>query len=197
VSAGSGGLGGFCLQFLKLWRDSLPEEQREQVKIIATCSQKNVDYVKKIGATHVVDYTNESVVKELLELSDNKGVDVFIDNVGFENRRIGIECLSYEGQLVLSVESGDNFGVNELWSKSLSVHSMFILSAYISKNHDKMEQLRFIGDDVLRLYSQNKISSLVSEVLPFENLKEGLDKLHGRHVRGKLVSQVARLNTIV
>ncbi len=190
VSAASGGLGGFVLQFLRIWRDSLPEEQREQVKLIATCSKKNADYVQKLGATHVVDYSSEDFVKRLQELSDNKGVDIFIDNVGFENRRIGLESLGYEGQLVLSVESGDNFGVNELWSKAQSVHSIFVPSTYLSRNHDKMEQLRFIGDEVLKFYAQNQITSLVSEILPFERVKDGLEILEGRHARGKLVARL-------
>ncbi len=197
VSAGSGGLGVFCLQFLKLWRDSLKEEERKDVKLIATCSHRNVDYVQKLGATDVVDYTNESIVKRLLELSDGQGVDVFIDNVGFDNRRMGKESLGYGGQFVISVESGDNFGVNELWDKGQSVHSVLILGNYLSKNHDKMEQLRFVGDEVLKLYAEEKIHASIGEILQFENVREGLDKLHQRHVRGKLVARVARLNTIV
>jgi len=190
VSAASGGLGGFALQFLRIWRDSLPEEQREQVKLIATCSKKNGDDVTKLGATHAVDYSSEDVVKRLQELTDNKGVDVFIDNVGFENKRIELESLGYEGQLIISVESGDNFGVNELWSKAQSVHSIFVPSTYLSRNHDKMEQLRFFGDEVLKFYAQNQITSLVSEILPFERVKDGLEMLEGRHVRGKLVAKL-------
>lgn len=43
------GVGGYGVQFAKL----------AGLKVIATCSEKNVDFVKKLGADYVIDYTKE------------------------------------------------------------------------------------------------------------------------------------------
>jgi len=134
-------LGGFTIQFLRLWRDSLPEEQQEQVKLIATCSKKNAEYVKSLGATHVVDYTSEDIVKRKHELTDNRGVDVFIDNVGFENRSVGLESLDYEVQLILPVKSGENIGVGAKLSLCILFSFLRILSQRIMRKWINLELL--------------------------------------------------------
>jgi len=51
---------------LKAWKDSLPEEQSDNVNIITTCSAKNNDFVKKYGADYTVDYKTEDVKKSIL-----------------------------------------------------------------------------------------------------------------------------------
>ena len=191
VSAGAGGVGGFCLQLLKIWRDNLPQDVRETVKIITTCSGKNGEHVKKLGATHVIDYNQEDVVKRSLELSDNEGVDIFIDNVGSENRKMGADSLTFGGELVVVVESGDNIPLDTFWAKAQSVHCVMLGGAYGTKQHDRMVEIKLIGDQILELYASGKIESLLDEVIPFEKIQEALYRLQDRHVKGKIVAQVA------
>ena len=70
VTAASGGVGTFAIQFLNLWRQSLSEEEAKLVRIIATCSARNFEYVRGLGATHVIDYADnlEKHIKEVLHL---------------------------------------------------------------------------------------------------------------------------------
>ena len=68
VTAASGGVGTFAVQFLNLWRQSLPQEEAKQVRIIATCSAKNFDYVRELGATHLIDYSNDDIEKHIKEV---------------------------------------------------------------------------------------------------------------------------------
>jgi NADPH2:quinone reductase len=83
VTAGAGGVGGFCLQLLRLWlQNSLDAAEREKVKIIATSSKNNFDYVKQLGATHTIDYNSENLEERIKELTDGNGIDVWIDLVG-------------------------------------------------------------------------------------------------------------------
>jgi NADPH:quinone reductase-like Zn-dependent oxidoreductase len=37
------------------------------VQVVATCSKRNFDYVKALGATHVIDYNDDSVVDQIVE----------------------------------------------------------------------------------------------------------------------------------
>ncbi|KAF7504198.1 hypothetical protein GJ744_002617 [Endocarpon pusillum] len=55
------------------------------VHVVATCSKTNVDFVKGLGAKHVVDYNDESAVDQIVEaLQGTKFTGVF-DSVGLEN----------------------------------------------------------------------------------------------------------------
>ena len=58
VTCGSGGVGAFCLQLLNYYKNTLPVEYQNQLKLITTCSAKSFDYVKSLGATHCIDYNS-------------------------------------------------------------------------------------------------------------------------------------------
>jgi NADPH:quinone reductase-like Zn-dependent oxidoreductase len=47
ITGGSGGVGGFAVQLAKL----------SGLTVYATCSSKNADYVRQLGADDVIDYT--------------------------------------------------------------------------------------------------------------------------------------------
>jgi len=48
------------------------------VQVVATCSKKNFDLVKSLGATHVIDYHDDSAVDQIVEaLQDTKFVGAF------------------------------------------------------------------------------------------------------------------------
>jgi NADPH:quinone reductase-like Zn-dependent oxidoreductase len=51
VTAGAGGVGGFAIQLAKL----------AGATVIATCSAKNFDIVKKLGADYAIDYNTEGM----------------------------------------------------------------------------------------------------------------------------------------
>lgn len=58
--------------------------------ITAICSSKNAEYVKKLGADEVIDYTAKDVNQVLLvEQTANKRSDLIVDCVG------GTELLGY------------------------------------------------------------------------------------------------------
>lgn len=46
-------------------------------RVIATASRHNFDYVKSIGADFVVDYNDDTVVEEIVKLSEGKLSKVF------------------------------------------------------------------------------------------------------------------------
>lgn len=48
--------------------------------VTAICSSKNAEYVKKLGADEVIDYTTKDVVQTLL--AERKGSDLIVDCVG-------------------------------------------------------------------------------------------------------------------
>ena len=54
----SGGVGSFAVQFAKA----------KGIKVVGTCSGRNTDFVKDLGAFDVVDYTKKNVVDDVKKI---------------------------------------------------------------------------------------------------------------------------------
>lgn len=88
VTGGSGGVGGFGVQIAKA----------AGAVVISTCSAKNTEFVKSLGADHVVDYTAGPVAEQVKKLFPD-GVDHVWDAIG------GDESLKTVGKSHSGVQS--------------------------------------------------------------------------------------------
>jgi NADPH2:quinone reductase len=95
ISSASGGLGSLAIQIAKL---------RGAGKVIGLASPGKHDRIKTLGVDYAVDYTKPGWSKEVLEVTDNKGVDIYLDSggdfagEGFDTLGAGSWWLIYGGQ---------------------------------------------------------------------------------------------------
>jgi len=174
VTAGAGGVGSYCLQLIRLWRENLPTEYKEKVKILTTCSQKNFEFVKQLGATHPIDYNTENVVEKAKQLTNGYGVDAWIDNVGADSTAQGLKALAYGGELVVVVSNADY--KDALFSLALTVHNVSLGWGYMSGVEYRIKEVKEIGDIFLQLYEEGKIVSEVTKI-KLEQVKEELERI--------------------
>ncbi|CEQ38847.1 SPOSA6832_00322 [Sporobolomyces salmonicolor] len=73
VLGGSSGVGVYAVQYAA---------RKQHFKVIATCSGRNADLVKSLGADTVIDYTTEDVARRLAELRPAEGYLTIVDCVG-------------------------------------------------------------------------------------------------------------------
>ncbi|AKT38086.1 NADP-dependent oxidoreductase [Chondromyces crocatus] len=91
VQGGSGGLGGYAIQFAKL----------RGARVIASASTKNLDLLRQLGADEVVDYTTTRVTDVV------RNVDVVLDAVGGEVLTAAIPLVRRGGFVVTLVGTPD------------------------------------------------------------------------------------------
>lgn len=72
VQAGSGGLGTFAIQYCS---------NELGMRVWTTCSTSNMDFVRSLGASHVVDYTNEDFTYSVSLM------DLVIDPLAYLNEK--------------------------------------------------------------------------------------------------------------
>jgi NADPH:quinone reductase-like Zn-dependent oxidoreductase len=84
IHAGSGGVGGISVQLAR----------HAGCEVIATCSTRNVEYVRTLGAHRVIDYTREKFWDMV------RDCDVVFDMVGGETHRRSFDCLKPGGLLI-------------------------------------------------------------------------------------------------
>lgn len=80
-------------------------------KTIGTASPSKHERLKKMGLDHVVDYRKSDWEKEILNLTDKKGVDLIIDPLGPTSWNKSIKLLRHCGRLGM-------FGASEMSSNS-------------------------------------------------------------------------------
>ena len=176
INGGSGGCGVFGIQIAKAMG----------CYVCTSCSTRNVELCKSLGADRVVDYTEQNVVEAL----KGESFDHVVDNVGndlglywkaHEYTRPGAAYIQVAGDLSLHGLS-NNVKV-KLWPATLGGGQR--------KREGILAQLRYaelkqIGDWM----KEGKVKAVVDERFGFEEAPKAFEKLKTGRARGKIVVEV-------
>jgi NADPH:quinone reductase-like Zn-dependent oxidoreductase len=179
VHGGAGGVGGFAVQL----------GRAAGLRVIATCSSHNANFVKDLGAAEVIDYNRDNVKDKVLNLTKGRGADYVIDTVGPESATASIDMLAFNGELVCIAGLPDLAEV-EQFQKGFSIHEVALGAAYFCEDQTAEEDLARIGRELGALVSKGQVRSMVGDVITLEEIPEALERLAMRHVRGKLVAKI-------
>lgn len=179
IEGGAGGVGGFAVQL----------GAHLGWEVIATTSAQNSEYVRELGANHLIDYTAEDVAKRVLELTSGRGVEAVIDTVSQETTTRALGLIAFGGQVVC-VDSLPNFEQIRPFSKAFSLHEIALGVAHLSGDRLAQLDLARIGSEMGELLTRGAVQPTVSEVISLSEVPEALERIAGRHVRGKIVAQI-------
>jgi NADPH:quinone reductase-like Zn-dependent oxidoreductase len=141
VHAGASGTGSIGVQLAKI----------SGAEVIATCSEKNMDFVHSLGADKVIDYKKEDFAKSVLRETGGKLVDVVFDTVGNDTVSRSIEIIKPYGRIASIVNiTGD---INAAYRKNITLFLLFMQRA-----NYKMELLR-------SLIEQGKLRPVIDSIL--------------------------------
>jgi NADPH:quinone reductase-like Zn-dependent oxidoreductase len=164
IHAGAGGVGGMAIQLAKL----------AGAHVITTSSEANSDYVKKLGADEVIDYTKEYFVN-VLQKNYPKGMDVVYDTVGGDTLKASYQVAKGGGRLVTIAGIVDQ----ALASK----HHLIADFVFVRPDGKELSQIASLIEEK-KLFAPN-----IHEV-PFEEIALALRKSREGHAQGKLVLKI-------
>ncbi len=145
--------------------------------------------MQKLGAKHLIDYKNEDVVVRVKEITKGRGVDAILDTVSSETATKGFEMLAFNGGIACIAGLPD-FSKFKLFSIAASIHEVALGGAYLSGDKKAIKDLGKMAREMGELVRQKKVDSMLTEVISLEEIPEALNRLKGRHVRGKIVAKV-------
>jgi len=97
VQAGASGVGVAAIQLAK----------RAGATVLATASSDaRLERLKPLGLDHGINYRTDDVVKAVMRLTDNKGVDLVVDSVGGPTLQGSILSLGYRGRVSMVGAAG-------------------------------------------------------------------------------------------
>jgi NADPH:quinone reductase-like Zn-dependent oxidoreductase len=95
----SGGVGSFAVGFAK----------NHGITVIGSCSSRSSDYVKSLGADHIIDYTLDASISEQaasIVSTIGKPIDVVFDCIGGDNTAQGVIAVKDGGKVVTIANGG-------------------------------------------------------------------------------------------
>ena len=169
--AAAGGVG----QIFAQWANSIG------AKVIGTVgADEKIAVAKANGYEHVINYSKDDFVKEVMKLTDNKGVSAVFDGVGKSTFKGSIECLKPRGMMAsFGNASGPLDPVNvpkDIQSKSLfltrpTIGHYFTNRIELQKGADEIfEKVKF-GKIKIKVFKEYKLSEASQAHLDLEARK--------------------------
>jgi NADPH2:quinone reductase len=179
VQAGAGGVGGFAVQLAAI----------AGLRVIATCSAGNFDWVRQLGAAEVLDYQTQDIPAAVRDLTDGRGVDAIVDTVNADTATAGLGMLAFGGGIAC-VAALPDLSQFQSFGRALSVHDIALGGAHLSGDRIAQAQLAQIGRDFGQLVGDRAVTPMVETVISLDEIPAGLNRLSRCHGRGKIVAQI-------
>ena len=164
VLGASGGVGSFAVQFARI----------NGAYIYAVASGGRAEYLQKLGAGHLIDYTKGSVSEQLESLLPD-GADIVFDCVGGDATDEAYECVKKGGTIVSILSHG-----SEEKNEQNDVDFRYV---FVEPN---VPQLETIG----RWIDEKRVKVPVSRVFELEDAANAHRQIETGHTQGKIVLRI-------
>jgi len=171
INGGAGSVGSFAVQFARAIG----------ARVAATCSAKNMEYVRGLGAEHVIDYAGDAAAR-LREWAPG-GVDLVYDAVGTGTMLNGPDMARPGGRYVYisTMVPGEVLPDTEAAAKR-DVPVLFSTM----KREDVAARLQ----EIAALMVAGKVKPPAYDILPLAQAAEAHRRLQAGRMRGKILLQV-------
>ncbi|KAL6855003.1 hypothetical protein ACO1O0_006140 [Amphichorda felina] len=184
INGGSGGVGTWAVQLAKALG----------AYVVTTCSTRNVELCRGLGADEVVDYRVVDVVDGYLKKQPEGGFDLVIDNVGSETDRLyaaSRHVLKPGATFVqVGVGAGMSLGTMASMTKRMVWPPSFLGGGapkfYFVNMDNSAKLLKPIGD----LMAEGKVRAVIDKTYAWDDVPAAYRHLREGHARGKIVVKV-------
>jgi NADPH:quinone reductase-like Zn-dependent oxidoreductase len=171
IHGGAGGVGSIAIQVAKAMG----------AQVFTTASQKNHDFVKKLGADFAIDYHTQDYVEAINDLTGGVGVDLVLDTIGGDALSRSPLVLAQLGRVVTLVDIAQPQNLIEAWGRNASYHFLFT-----RQNRGKLDALT-------RLVERDLVRPVIGATFPLARIGEAHSHLEAgsaNGLRGKVVVTV-------
>jgi len=180
IHAGSGGVGSVAIQLA----------HHLGATVLTTVGQRNVDFVKSLGADIAIDYNGvrfEDVAKDC---------DVVLDSAGGDTLLRSFECVK-RGGVVVSIGSTPSTAFARSWGLSpilvfvIGLMSRKVMAA--ARAHDARYEFLFMRPDgeqlrlITQLVESGAVKAVIDRVFPLDRVRDALAYSESGRATGKVV----------
>jgi NADPH:quinone reductase-like Zn-dependent oxidoreductase len=182
INGGSGGTGTWGIQIAKA----------TGCYVATSCSARNADLCRSLGADEVIDYTATDVVEALAQSAAKDGMfDLVVDNVGGDGR-LYWQCHRFTNPQAKYVQVGAPMGLHTAWDMAMK----HLWPGFLAGGKRKFQFWGVVNDsgqleDIGKWMAEGKVRAVVDEVLAMEDAPRGFEKLKTQRTKGKIVVVVS------
>ncbi|GAB4072816.1 NADPH:quinone oxidoreductase family protein [Barrientosiimonas marina] len=177
VHAAAGGVGSLAVQLAKRFGAG---------KVIATASTpEKLLFAEKMGADHLVNYSQDNWEKHVREVTDGKGVDVALEMAGGDVFHKTLKCLAPFGRMVVyGVASGQQ---PKFYPSSLMRRNQSVVGFFLPQIMQKPELFKSSLQELLAYAEKGELELTIGGTYPLTEAKEVHRLFQERRTRGKMI----------
>jgi len=176
IQAAASGVGTAAVQLCKVWGAT----------VIATASSdKKLEFVKALGADHVINYQQRDFVAESLRITGGVGVDRVLECVGGDVLTKSIDALAPGGRLMIYGRASGNLPAimpEQIFAKNLQINGL-----NIGGKPWTLAIHRAALDEIIALVTSGKVKPVISETFPMKKVIDAHHHLSNRKTIGKVI----------
>jgi len=181
IHAGVGGVGHVAVQLAKL--------QGAAVSTTVSTPEK-ADFVRQLGADHVIFYRDSDFVQEALAWTHGQGVDVAFDTVGRDILGRSFAATQVYGNVVTILEPDPSTNWKVARTRNQRISFELMLTPMLQGLVEEQTAQTKILEQCARLIDQGQLKIHVSKTFPLANAAEAHRVLEAGGVTGKLVLEM-------
>jgi putative PIG3 family NAD(P)H quinone oxidoreductase len=177
VHGGGSGIGTFAIQL----------GTALGANVIVTARAGKHDQLRKLGATHVIDYTTQDFVEEIKSATDGHGADVILDIMGGSYLPRNVQALATDGRIVVIGLQGGRKGelnLNALMAKRGTISATTLRAR---PEDEKAIIVRGVREEVWPLVESGAIQPVVDRRLPITEASQAHRILENSDHLGKVL----------
>ena len=175
--AAAGGVG----QIFAQWAKSIG------AKVIGTVgSNEKIEIAKANGYDNVINYTKDDFTKEVMKLTNNKGVSAVFDGVGKNTFKGSIACLKPRGMMVsFGNASGPLDPVNV--AKDIQSKSLFLTRPTIGHYFTNRQEIQKGADEIFEKIKFGMVKIKIFKEYKLSEAKQAHQDLESRKLTGPAI----------
>lgn len=171
ILGASGGVGSAGIQIAKLAGANV---------YAVTSSAEKASFAIKLGADFILDRTIGDIWNELAELTDHRGVDVVLDNVGAATWCQSLRSLVKGGRLVTCGRTTGALAETDI--KLIFWNQLLIIGSTMANQKEFSE--------VMSHFFQGKLQSVIDSTFPLDQTREAYQRLQSGEHFGKVIIEI-------
>ena len=177
VQAGAGGVGLAAIQLAK----------GAGATVVATASSdERLERLREFGLDHPINYATADVVREVMNVTDGRGVDLVVDPVGGRVLETSIASLAYRGRISWVGRAGRDDAVPDVWP--LAMKNATLTGVFLGAEMMMMpERVRPLVAELLERVARGELRVAIDRTFPLADAEEAHRYIEGRQAFGRVL----------